>query len=252
MKLHKRISSTCAHLNKVDVTDYERMKNNRSVWHALAASSAASNSCRHMSYETKFTEIAYQQGSLVFEQTHPSCALCECVSVCCVCREQTCAKCNLWKKGIMIWYNVLTSAYDLRVLFTSVIRSLQHTATLPWCQTQPFPASSASPARRRWQWRCPVAPWSFSTQHPASLDHVVKSGHSCHTLEDTKGFGWPKNPALTQSQTAVLSQFTLALLISVCVSWLQRVLANWRNSQKLLNFRMMYMNPHQYAWIELL
>lgn len=40
----------------------------------LAASGTASNLCRHVSVGRKLTEIAYQQGSPVFEQAHPCCA----------------------------------------------------------------------------------------------------------------------------------------------------------------------------------
>lgn len=51
-----------------------RIWNNTLVQQTLTSSGVASNSCRHVSFGTKFTEIAYQLASPVFEQTHPYCA----------------------------------------------------------------------------------------------------------------------------------------------------------------------------------
>lgn len=135
------------------------------------------------------------------KHTHPvpSC-LCECVSVC-MCRKQTCAKCNLGKRlGIRIWYHSLTFVYTQSMIVLNMLKcSSPHLSVafrvtvqayadmLPWCLTQPFPVSSACPERRHWQWRCPAESWSFPAHCPASPDHVLRSEHNYHTLEDKQG-----------------------------------------------------------------
>ena len=62
---------------------------------ALVSSGVVSNSCWHTGCGTKFTQIAYQQESLMFEPVHPTCAILWVYLRACVCKKRTWAKCKL-------------------------------------------------------------------------------------------------------------------------------------------------------------
>lgn len=126
VSLVSREGTKDAHSTEVDVT--LRLWGNEKR-QTLASSGVVSNSCRHTGCGTKFTEIAYQRGSWLFAQAHPSCAIlfvcmCECACVCCTCRKRTCAKCK--KQKMLLWPFIYTEYMIIYMIILNVFKCSTH------------------------------------------------------------------------------------------------------------------------------